>query len=115
MATSEMNAFEKLRMLKEKARRAEEAMEAEKRARQQLEEANAKVMTEKSELMAEKAVLDEFQNKAAQLTAQKDALDNQLRVRLITCCCNVFVCIAFLLNLSGRICFDSFLSALGAI
>ena len=84
-----------LQKLEEKAKKAEEALEAEVKVRKDLEGLNAKLLAEKTALLdslaGEKGSLEEFQEKSAKLTAQKNDLDNQLRVSL------QFILIFFLL------------------
>lgn len=73
-----------LQKLEEKAKKAEEALAAEEKVRKELEGLNAKLLAEKTALLeslsGEKGALQEFQEKTAKLTAQKNDLDNQLRV-----------------------------------
>lgn len=73
-----------LQKLEEKARKAEEALAAEEKVRKELEGLNAKLLAEKTALLdslaGEKGSLQDFQEKTAKLTAQKNDLDNQLRV-----------------------------------
>ncbi len=73
-----------LQKLEEKAKKAEEALAAEEKVRKELEGLNAKLLAEKTALLeslsGEKVALQEFQEKTAKLTAQKNDLDNQLRV-----------------------------------
>lgn len=75
-----------LQRLEEKAKKAEEALEAEIKVRKDLEALNAKMLAEKTALLdslsSEKGSLQEFQEKVAKLTAQKNDLDNQLRVSI---------------------------------
>lgn len=70
--------------LEEKARKAEEALEAETKVRKELEGLNSKLLAEKTALLdslaGEKGSLQEYQEKSAKLQAQKNDLDNQLRV-----------------------------------
>lgn len=76
----------KLQKLEEKARKAEEAHAAEEKLRKELEVLNSKLLAEKTALLdslaGEKGSLQEFQEKTAKLTAQKNDLDNQLRVSI---------------------------------
>ncbi|XP_055295507.1 myosin heavy chain, muscle isoform X5 [Sitodiplosis mosellana] len=69
--------------LEEKARKAEEALEAETKVRKDLEGLNSKLLAEKTALLdslaGEKGSLQEYQEKSAKLQAQKNDLDNQLR------------------------------------
>ncbi|XP_055593753.1 myosin heavy chain, muscle-like [Uranotaenia lowii] len=69
--------------LEEKATLAQEAFEREERLRRDLEAMNSKLLAEKSALLdslsGEKSALQEYQEKAAKLTAQKNDLENQLR------------------------------------
>lgn len=73
-----------LQKLEEKAKKAEEALAAEEKVRKELEGLNAKLLAEKTALLeslsGEKGALQEFQEKTAKLNAQKNDLDNQLRV-----------------------------------
>lgn len=73
-----------LQKLEEKAKKAEDALAAESVVRKELEGLNAKLLAEKTALLeslsGEKGALQEFQEKTAKLNAQKNDLDNQLRV-----------------------------------
>lgn len=75
-----------LQRLEEKAKAAEEKYLVELNARKDLELLNAKLLTEKqallSSLAGEKGSLQEYQERCSKLTAQKNDLDNQLRVSL---------------------------------
>lgn len=75
-----------LQKLEEKAKKAEEALAVETKVREDLEQLNSKLLAEKTALLeslsGEKNVLQEFQEKTAKLNAQKNDLDNQLRVSL---------------------------------
>lgn len=77
-----------LQKLEEKARKAEEALAAEEKLRKELEGLNSKLLAEKTALLdslaGEKGSLSEYQEKAAKLQAQKNDLDNQLRVSIIS-------------------------------
>lgn len=77
-------AFQKL---EEKATKAQEAFEKEEKLRKELEALNSKLLAEKTALLdslsGEKGALQDFQEKTAKLTAQKNDLDNQLRVSRI--------------------------------
>lgn len=70
--------------LEEKAQKAQEALEKEEKLRKDLEALNSKLLAEKTALLdslsGEKGALQDYQEKAAKLTAQKNDLDNQLRV-----------------------------------
>lgn len=70
--------------LEEKARKAEEALAVEEKLRKELEGLNSKLLAEKTALLdslaGEKGSLQEYQEKSAKLQAQKNDLDNQLRV-----------------------------------
>lgn len=72
--------------LEEKAAKAQEAFEKEEKLRKELEGLNSKLLAEKTALLdslsGEKGCLQEYQEKAAKLTAQKNDLDNQLRVSI---------------------------------
>lgn len=69
--------------LEEKAKKAEEALEAEVKVRKELEGLNSKLLAEKTALLdslaGEKGSLQEYQERSAKLQAQKNDLDNQLR------------------------------------
>ncbi|XP_062546189.1 myosin heavy chain, muscle-like isoform X5 [Armigeres subalbatus] len=69
--------------LEEKAQKAQEAFEKEEKARKELEALNSKLLAEKTALLdslsGEKGALQDFQEKAAKLNAQKNDLENQLR------------------------------------
>ncbi|XP_049529658.1 myosin heavy chain, muscle isoform X2 [Anopheles darlingi] len=69
--------------LEEKATKAQEAFEKEEKMRKELEALNSKLLAEKTALLdslsGEKGALQEYQEKAAKLTAQKNDLENQLR------------------------------------
>lgn len=73
-----------LQKLEEKAQKAQEALEKEEKARKELEALNSKLLAEKTALLdslsGEKGALQDYQEKCAKLTAQKNDLDNQLRV-----------------------------------
>jgi DNA repair exonuclease SbcCD ATPase subunit len=73
-----------LQKLEEKAQKAQEAFEKEEKARKELEALNSKLLAEKTALLdslsGEKGALQDYQEKCAKLTAQKNDLDNQLRV-----------------------------------
>lgn len=73
-----------LQKLEEKARKAEEAFAAEEKLRKELEGLNSKLLAEKTALLdslaGEKGSLAEYQERSAKLQAQKNDLDNQLRV-----------------------------------
>lgn len=75
-----------LQKLEEKAKKAEDALAAEEKVRKELEVLNAKLLAEKTALLdslaGEKGSLQEFQEKTAKLNAQKNDLDNQLRVSI---------------------------------
>lgn len=78
-----------LQKLEEKAKKAEEALATETKLREDLEQLNGKLLAEKTALLeslsGEKNVLQEFQEKTAKLNAQKNDLDNQLRVSICRC------------------------------
>jgi hypothetical protein len=78
-------AFQKL---EEKAAKAQEAFEKEEKLRKECEALNSKLLAEKTALLdslsGEKGALQDFQEKTAKLTAQKNDLDNQLRVSIQT-------------------------------
>jgi DNA repair exonuclease SbcCD ATPase subunit len=73
-----------LQKLEEKAQKAQEDLEKEQKARKELEALNSKLLAEKTALLdslsGEKGALQDYQEKTAKLTAQKNDLDNQLRV-----------------------------------
>ncbi|XP_029155878.1 myosin heavy chain, muscle isoform X16 [Nylanderia fulva] len=68
--------------LEEKAKKAQEAFEKEEKLRKELEELNAKLLSEKTNLLrqleGEKGSLSDFQEKALKLNAQKADLESQL-------------------------------------
>lgn len=72
--------------LEEKAKKAEDAFAKEEKLRKELEALNAKLLAEKTALLeslsSEKGSLQEFQEKTAKLQAQKNDLENQLRVSI---------------------------------
>lgn len=72
--------------LEEKAAKAQEALEKEEKLRKDLESLNSKLLAEKTALLdslsGEKGALQDYQEKCAKLTAQKNDLDNQLRVSI---------------------------------
>ncbi|XP_019882425.1 myosin heavy chain, muscle isoform X17 [Camponotus floridanus] len=69
--------------LEEKAKKAQEAFEKEEKLRKELEELNAKLVTEKTNLLrqleGEKGSLTDFQEKSLKLAAQKADLESQLQ------------------------------------
>ncbi|GAB1861350.1 Myosin heavy chain, muscle [Camponotus japonicus] len=69
--------------LEEKAKKAQEAFEKEEKLRKELEELNAKLLTEKTNLLrqleGEKGSLTDFQEKSLKLAAQKADLESQLQ------------------------------------
>ncbi|XP_050457076.1 myosin heavy chain, muscle isoform X14 [Cataglyphis hispanica] len=69
--------------LEEKAKKAQEAFEKEEKLRKELEEQNAKLLTEKTNLLrqleGEKGSLSDYQEKALKLAAQKADLESQLQ------------------------------------
>lgn len=75
-----------LQALEEKAKKAQEAFEKEEKLRKELEELNAKLLSEKTNLQrqleGEKGSLSDFQEKALKLNAQKADLESQLQVRI---------------------------------
>lgn len=77
----------KFQKLEEKAKKAEEALAAEQQVRKELEGLNSKLLAEKTALLdslaGEKGSLQEYQEKSAKLQAQKNDLDNQLRVSIL--------------------------------
>lgn len=72
--------------LEEKAKKAEEAHAAEIKVRKELEALNAKLLAEKTALLeslaGEKGSIQDFQERTAKLQAQKNDLENQLRVSI---------------------------------
>lgn len=83
-----LSGDQQLQKLEEKAKKAEEALAVEQGVRKELEGLNAKLLAEKTALLeslsSEKGSLQEFQEKAAKLQAQKNDLDHQLRVSIYT-------------------------------
>lgn len=79
-----------LQKLEEKAQKAQEAFEKEEKLRKELEALNSKMLAEKTALLdslsGEKGALQDYQEKCAKLTAQKNDLDNQLRVSIYLIC-----------------------------
>jgi myosin heavy chain 6/7 len=77
----------KLQKLEEKASKAQDAFEKEEKMRKELEALNSKLLAEKTALLdslsGEKGALQDYQEKAAKLTAQKNDIDNQLRVSIM--------------------------------
>jgi len=75
-----------LQRLEEKAKKAEELHAAEVKVRKELEALNAKLLAEKTALLdslsGEKGALQDYQERNAKLTAQKNDLENQLRVSI---------------------------------
>lgn len=75
-----------LQKLEEKAQKAQEAFEKEEKLRKEMEALNSKLLAEKTALLdslsGEKGILQDYQEKCAKLTAQKNDLDNQLRVSI---------------------------------
>lgn len=73
-----------LQKLEEKAAKAQEAFEKEEKLRKELEVVNAKLLEERNALQGslsgEKGALQETQERAAKLQAQKNDLESQLRV-----------------------------------
>lgn len=78
------NSVVNLQKLEEKAQKAQEAFEKEEKLRKELEVLNAKLLEEKTNLLAnlegEKGSLSETQERANKLQAQKNDLEAQLRV-----------------------------------
>ena len=76
----------KLQQLEQKAAAAQENFEKEEKLRKELEALNSKLFAEKQALLdslsGEKGALQDYQEKAAKLTAQKNDLENQLRVSI---------------------------------
>lgn len=73
--------------LEEKAKKAEEAHAAEVKVRKELEALNAKLLAEKTALLdslsGEKGALQDYQERCSKLQAQKNDLENQLRVSIL--------------------------------
>ncbi|XP_070153036.1 myosin heavy chain, muscle isoform X16 [Polyergus mexicanus] len=69
--------------LEERAKKAQEAFEKEEKLRKELEEQNAKLLTEKTNLLrqleGEKGSLSDYQEKSLKLAAQKADLESQLQ------------------------------------
>ncbi|XP_072746179.1 myosin heavy chain, muscle isoform X12 [Anoplolepis gracilipes] len=69
--------------LEEKAKKAQEAFEKEEKLRKELEDLNAKLLTEKTNLLrqleGEKGSLSDYQEKSLKLAAQKADLESQLQ------------------------------------
>jgi predicted nuclease with TOPRIM domain len=76
-----------LQKLEDKIQKAQEAFEKEEKLRKEVEALNAKLLQEKTELLAslegEKGSLAEFTEKANKLQAQKTDLESQLHVSRI--------------------------------
>jgi myosin heavy chain 6/7 len=76
-----------LQKLEEKAQKAQEAFEKEEKLRKEVEALNAKLLQEKTDLLAslegEKGSLSDVQEKANKLQAQKADLESQLHVSII--------------------------------
>ncbi|XP_077276640.1 myosin heavy chain isoform X13 [Temnothorax americanus] len=74
---------DELAALEEKARKAQEAFEKEEKLRKELEDLNAKLLSEKTNLLrqleGEKSGLSEYQEKSLKLAAQKADLESQLQ------------------------------------
>lgn len=74
-----------LQALEEKAKKAQEAFEKEEKLRKELEDLNAKLLSEKTNLLrqleGEKGSLSEYQEKSLKLAAQRADLESQLQVR----------------------------------
>lgn len=77
-----------LQKLEEKAAKAQAAFESEEKLRKEVEALNAKLLQEKTDLLAslegEKGSLAEFTEKANKLQAQKADLESQLHVSILT-------------------------------
>jgi len=91
------NASNDLQRLEEKAKKAEELHAAEVKVRKELEVLNAKLLAEKTALLdslsGEKGQLQDFQERNAKMTAQKNDLENQLRVSI-----NLLICLIYFLH-----------------
>lgn len=85
--TNQSNSSDSQR-LEEKAQKAEAAHAAEVKVRKELEALNAKLLAEKTALLdslsGEKGQLQDFQERCAKMQAQKNDLENQLRVSIHT-------------------------------
>lgn len=85
MDTTDNSVFHQ--KLEEKAKKAEEALAVEEKLRKEVEGLNSKLLAEKTALLeslaGEKGSLQEYQEKSAKLQAQKNDLDNQLRVSIM--------------------------------
>lgn len=92
--------------LEEKAAKAQEALEKEEKLRKDLEALNSKLLAEKTALLdslsGEKGALQDYQEKSAKLTAQKNDLDNQLRVSIFVIA-NIFIKLSTSLILCPKI------------
>jgi myosin heavy chain 6/7 len=77
-----------LQKLEEKVAKAQEAFEKEEKLRKEVEALNAKLLQEKTDLLAslegEKGSLAEYQEKSNKLQAQKTDLESQLHVSILT-------------------------------
>lgn len=86
ISSNPTNASHDLQRLEEKAKKAEELHAAEVKVRKELEALNAKLLAEKTALLdslsGEKGALQDYQERNAKLTAQKNDLENQLRVSI---------------------------------
>ena len=86
-----------LQKLEEKAAKAQEAFEKEEKLRKEVEALNAKLLQEKTDLLAslegEKGSLAEYQEKSNKLQAQKADLESQLHVSILT-----YVFVSYLLS-----------------
>lgn len=76
-----------LQKLEEKVQKAQEAFEKEEKLRKEVEALNAKLLQEKTDLLAslegEKGTLSDVQERANKLQAQKTDLESQLHVSII--------------------------------
>lgn len=85
-ASTNSSSSSELQRLEEKAKKAEDAHAAEVKVRKELEALNAKLLAEKTALLdslsGEKGQLSDFQERCSKLQAQKNDLENQLRVSI---------------------------------
>lgn len=85
-APTNSSSSSELQRLEEKAKKAEDAHAAEVKVRKELEALNAKLLAEKTALLdslsGEKGQLSDFQERCSKLQAQKNDLENQLRVSI---------------------------------
>lgn len=91
----QLNTMDELQKWEDKANKAIEALEKEEKLRKELEALNAKLLEEKSNLLGslagEKGSLQETQERAAKLQAQKADLEQQLHVSTFFITLNFFL------------------------